>query len=232
MELTLLIEKLTLFGLTRQEANIYITLFTEGALTGYEVSKITGISRSNVYSSLAGLVEKGASYVSEGVSAKYIVVDVNEFCENRIRTLQKEKKVISDNLPRKKEIADGYITIAGYQNIMDKTINMIQQSERRIYLSIFSGVLDLILPYILECIAKEIKVVLITDKEVEIPKALIYYYEIKDRQIQLITDSKYVLTGEIDETCLYSGQRNFVNVFKQSLSNTIKLIELTRGDKK
>jgi len=232
MKQTLLVEKLILFGLTRQEANIYITLFTEGTLTGYEVSKITGISRSNVYSSLAGLVEKGAAYVNEGGAVKYVAVEMEEFCGNRIRILQREKKVIGENLPIKKEIADGYITIAGYQNIMDKIINMIQQSKQRIYLSVSSGILNLILPEIMESIEREKKVVLITDKEVELPKALIYYHEIPDNQIQLIVDSKYVLTGELNETCLYSGQNNFVNVFKQSLSNTIKLIALTRGEKK
>lgn len=58
-----LAEKLVQFGLTRQEANIYLCLLQNKDLSGYEVSKITGISRSNVYSALASLVEKGAAYL-------------------------------------------------------------------------------------------------------------------------------------------------------------------------
>lgn len=255
MEQSLLIEKLTLFGLSRQEAAIYMTLFSDGALTGYEVSKLTGISRSNVYGGLAGLVEKGAAYLIEGSATKYIAVDMKEFCENRIRALNNEKDIIIENIPEKKKESDGYITIEGCKNILDKMINMIEQSEYRIYLSVTNEVLQLILPYIRECISKGKKVVLITDKEVQIPEALIYYNveslppqesaeaespplqgsaensDIKNKQIQLIADSRYVLTGELHEACLYSGQKNFVNVFKQSLSNTIKLIELTREDK-
>lgn len=61
-----LAEKLVQFGLTRQEANIYLCLLQNKDLSGYEVSKITGISRSNVYSALASLVEKGAAYLLEG----------------------------------------------------------------------------------------------------------------------------------------------------------------------
>ena len=55
-----IIEKLTYFNLTRQEATLYLTLLAEGRLTGYEATKLTGISRSNTYTALAGLVEKGA----------------------------------------------------------------------------------------------------------------------------------------------------------------------------
>lgn len=53
-----LTEYLMEFGLTRQEATIYLNLMERGMQTGYEVSKQTGISRSNVYRALAGLVEK------------------------------------------------------------------------------------------------------------------------------------------------------------------------------
>ncbi|NCB44825.1 MAG: TrmB family transcriptional regulator, partial [Clostridia bacterium] len=48
-------EQLMAFGLTRQEAVVYWALLTEGPLTGYEVAKSTGISRSNGYTSLANL---------------------------------------------------------------------------------------------------------------------------------------------------------------------------------
>ena len=48
MEEALLIEKLLLFGLGRQEAAIYLCLLKNSELTGYEVAKLTGISRSIV----------------------------------------------------------------------------------------------------------------------------------------------------------------------------------------
>ena len=53
-------------------------------------------------------------------------------------------------------------------------------------------------------------------------------------QIGVITDSAYVLTGEYGRggisTCLYSGQPNFVQVFKDSMHNEIKLIQLLKGE--
>ena len=51
------------FGLTRQEATLYEAMLLHGELTGYEAAKLTGISRSNTYNALAGLVEKGAAHI-------------------------------------------------------------------------------------------------------------------------------------------------------------------------
>ncbi len=53
-------------------------------------------------------------------------------------------------------------------------------------------------------------------------------------QIGVITDSRYVLTGEYGEgsinTCLYSGQKNFVELYKSALSNEIKLLAIREGE--
>ena len=68
------------FGLSRQEALLYQNLLSHGKQTGYEIAKETGISRSNVYSALSVLVEKGAAYVQEENAKKYIPVKLEEFC--------------------------------------------------------------------------------------------------------------------------------------------------------
>ena len=81
---SLLIENLTSFNLTRQEATIYVALLTHGQMTGYEVAKETGVARSNVYSALQSLVEKGALYLIEGETTKYLPVEINLFLQNLI----------------------------------------------------------------------------------------------------------------------------------------------------
>ena len=80
------IEYLMHFGMSRQEATVYLRLIEAGKQTGYEIARDTGISRSNVYASLAALVEKGAAYLVEEDAKRYIPVHVQEFCGNRIRS--------------------------------------------------------------------------------------------------------------------------------------------------
>lgn len=114
MEKVTFTERLMEFGLTRQEATIYQCLLGEGKMTGYEVAKQTGISRSNAYNSLASMTEKGAAYlVEEGNTRKYVPVPVEEFCKNRIRRMEEARQWLKIHVPSEKTHVEGYITIEG-----------------------------------------------------------------------------------------------------------------------
>lgn len=238
MEQNSFTEKLTQFGLTRQEAAVYLCLYQNGDLNGYEAAKQTGISRSNVYGALAGLVEKGAAYLMEGASSRYTAVAVKEFCANKIRSLQKTAEELEKNIPDMRTPTDGYITIEGYKHIFDKALNMIEAAQYRIYLSASHEFVQKIEGVLQRVMEKDKKLVLITDEASALTKqgAITYLTDSKKGQLRLIIDSTYVLTGEITgddgDTCLYCGQANFVNVFKEALRNEIKLIELTGGEKR
>lgn len=231
-----LADRLIQFGLTRQEALIYICLISNHELSGYEVAKQTGISRSNVYSSLSGLVEKGAAYLLEGSTNKYIAVSIEDFCDNKIRHLNQTKEELKRLLPAQDQITEGYITISGYKHILDKVYAMLQSAKERIYLAAPGSFIRNLKEELSGLIKTQIKVVLITDQDPKIPGCIWYQSTQREMQIRFIVDSAYVLTGDITgnvtDTCLYCGQRNFVNVFKEALRNEIKLIELTEGEEK
>ena len=85
MEKTDVIEKLMHFNMSRQEAIVYICLWEHGKLTGYEASKLTGISRSNVYGALNVLADKGAAVITESNTTLYSAVSPEEFLANKLR---------------------------------------------------------------------------------------------------------------------------------------------------
>ena len=203
------IEYLMHFGMSRQEATVYLRLIEAGKQTGYEIARDTGISRSNVYASLAALVEKGAAYLVEEDANRYIPVHVQEFCGNRIRRMEEERKWLDMNLTGEQKEEEGYVTIDGQEHISDKIHNLLANVEERVYCSC-SGVC-------LEQLKGQLK---------ELTE--------KGNQIGLITDSKYVLSGEYGQesrnTCVYSGQRNFVTLFKTALANEIELIKIREGE--
>lgn len=229
------VEYLMHFGLSRQEATVYLRLLECGKQTGYEIARDTGISRSNVYASLAALVEKGAAYLVEEDAKRYIPVMTQEFCGNRIRRMQEEQKWLKVNLPDEKNEDDGYITIDGREHISDKIHNLLENAEERVYLSCSIVGLEHLKNQLNALMAKGRKVVLVTDHPFDLPGAIIYVTKEKGNQIGLITDSKYVLSGEFGQdsrnTCVYSGQRNFVTLFKTALANEIELIKIREGEK-
>lgn len=237
MEETAIIERLMHFGLSRQDAIVYMCLLKSGELSGYEVAKITSISRSNVYSTLSGLVDHGAAHLIEGTTSKYVAVPLDDFCDDYIRKLQAEKEYLKIHGPKQTRNVEGYVTVDGYRHVMDKMHHMLLSVTQRVYFSATKDFLHQWKPELLNLIDKEIKVVLITDEELDgFPPDKVTIYvsdESKDSQVRLIVDSTQVLTGQVSEenaNCLFCGQENFVNVFKEAMRNEIMLIEL-RGQK-
>lgn len=227
-----LIEGLTNFNLTKQEATLYVLLLKAGQLTGYEAAKQTGISRSNTYTALAGLVDKGAAYVlEEGKVTRYTPVAAAEFCANKIGRLEQIKADIESQLPVLQSDAEGYITIKGVQEIINKLKNTVRQAQARIYISANPRVLELLKPELEDALSRKLKVVIISDKSFTLPGAICYGTVKQNEQIRLIADSRTVLTGDLqdgeDSTCLYSCKRNLVDLFKEALKNEIALIKLT-----
>lgn len=234
METMQLVEKLMCFGMTRQEATIYICLVKHCEMTGYEAAKQTGISRSNAYNALAGLVDKGAAYTTEDTAVHYYAVEAEEFLSNKIKSLEEIKEQLKKDMPKVISETVGYLTITGDRHILDKIRNMLTQAKHRIYLSMTKKYIQWFAVEIAEAAASGKKVVVITDAPVEMEGTICISTEPKGRQIGVISDSAYVLTGEIglleESTCLYSGQPNFVQVFKDSLRNEIKLIQIMKGE--
>ena len=231
MENISFVERLMEFGLTRQEASIYQCLLSEGKVTGYEVAKLTGISRSNAYNSLANMTDKGAAYlVEEGHTRKYVPVPLEEFCKNRIRRLEETKRWLSAHVPSEKTHAEGYITIEGADHILDKIRNLLSQVDKRVYVSCTRNYLLLLVRELQDLAEAKKKVVIITDHPAGFDNAKVYVGENRGMQIGIIADSRYVITGEYGEgsmnTCLYSGQKNFVELYKTALSNEIKLLSM------
>ena len=230
-----LIEGLTHFNLTKQEATLYVLLLKEGYLTGYEAAKQTGISRSNTYTALAGLVDKGAAYVlEEGKVTRYTPVPPEEFCSNKIDRLKEIKDKVLSQLPALKNDAEGYITIKGELEIINKLKNTVRQAEARIYVSANRRVMELLRKELQDALARGLKVVIISDEKFTLPEAICYGTDKQTEQIRLIADSQTVVTGDLEDeensTCLYSCKRNLVDLFKEALQNEIKLIQIQKGD--
>lgn len=224
-----LINQLTEFGLTRQEATIYMTLIENGSLSGYEAAKQSAISRSNTYATLSSLVDKGAINLIEGNVTKYCAIPVEEFCSNKIRELQEIKELLIKSMPQKTPDVEGYITITGETQIINKMKNMLIEAKERVYLALTKDLLEKILSEVIEGISRGIKFVIITNEDIELNNAIIYKTKLSRNQIRIIVDSSNVLTGDISDsknsTCLFSKKKNLVDLFKDSIRNEILLIE-------
>ena len=217
------------FGLTRQEAAVFLRLCSGGPQNGYEIAKATGISRSNAYSALAGLAEKGAADTQEGTPVRYSAVAPKEFCGTRIRELQEIQETLEDALPvRGSDPGTAYQTLRGSRHIAARMRSMLESVNERVYLSVPGPQLEDLLPLLAGLVAIGRKVVILAADPPELPGAVLYRRPDANGRVRLIVDSRLVLTGTLTDgqpTCLYSGDVHLVELFKDAMRNEIRLIE-------
>lgn len=224
------VESLMKTGFTRHEAMLYMTLCSEGELTGYEAAKIASIPRSNAYLALAGLVEKGGAYKIEGDTSKYAAVPAKELIFNIRKQLEQVYRYIEENIPARAQVNEPYLTVSGKKNVIDKLCYLITHAAERIYISTSPRELEYIRHELEAARDRGLKVVIISSPEFVMDGVIIYKNEKKPGQIRLIADTEHVVTGELgdegESTCLYSKNRNLIDLIKDSLTNEIKLIKI------
>mgnify|MGYP000992419005 CR=1 FL=1 len=225
-----IIDALMNAGFTKHESMLYIALCREGELTGYEASKITGIPRSNAYLGLAGLADKGGAYRINSETAKYTAVSPEELVQNLQRKFAEVIKVIQEEIPRINAVGESFVSINGSQKILNKMKNLIIQAQKRIYISIALEQLEYVMNELSEARDRGLKVVIITSEKLDKEGMICYCAKKQFNSVRLIVDSEIVLTGQLNgtnPTCLFTRNRNMVDLIKDSLTNEIKLINLT-----
>lgn len=226
-----IIKALNLAGFTGQEALIYITLCQHGELSGYEVAKIAGISRSNAYSALTSLVEKGGAFSIEEKTKKYIATPKKELLHNLKRSFESNMEFLDNHLDFEPLTYEPYITISGTSNILNKVKNMIEFASNRIYISACMEDLDLLKDELEKAVNKGLKVVLICDECADVPHTLSYHAHCEIDSLKIIVDTEEVLTGRLDakEQSLYSKNKTLVHFIREALINEIELIKIRKG---
>ena len=79
------------YDFSEMETRVYTTLLEKGNLTGYEVSKISGVPRSKVYNILEKLLKKNLIVVNKSEPKLYHAISANEFLEKLEKSDQRKR---------------------------------------------------------------------------------------------------------------------------------------------
>jgi Cd2+/Zn2+-exporting ATPase len=93
--------QLTALGFSEYEARVYVTLLADGPLSGYEVSKRSGVPRPNVYPALQRLEERGAvTSLAAGRGSRYAARPAAELLERLARGYRERLQGAAGSLQR------------------------------------------------------------------------------------------------------------------------------------
>lgn len=123
-------------GLSTYEAKAYFALLSESPLTGYKLSKNSGVPRSRIYETIEKLASKGLVLTQEGDTTLLMPVSLESFLEKKEKESKRNINFLKEILPQLKKPPEiqGIWTISGRDQIFESVIHFISQAKSHIYL--------------------------------------------------------------------------------------------------
>ncbi len=123
-------------GFTEYEAKAYLTLCQTSPATAYEVSKIAGLGKANVYSALEGLAQRGAVQPVSELPVKYVPIEPSRLLGQIAASTSARCKELVGKLDRLQHAVNTeYVwTIKEDENIHAKVGEMIARARRHIWI--------------------------------------------------------------------------------------------------
>ncbi|MCX7881937.1 MAG: hypothetical protein N2314_01810 [Brevinematales bacterium] len=134
----LLIEHFERLGLSSNEAKVYLALLETHPITGYQLSKNSGILRPVVYEMLNRLVDKGGARIIKSNPDTYVPVEIDEFLRNLESDFVESKKLIQTQLRDFMSVneTDYFWNILSQKNIENSILTLCQKAREEILLSV------------------------------------------------------------------------------------------------
>ncbi len=190
-------------GFSQYEATCYMTLVGNHPVNGSQLSKISGIARSRIYDVLRNLISKG--YVIEVNSGQYAPLPADEVVRRLKRNFNSNIKVFEEKIAAASQKNDFEFvwTITGYENVMEKAIEMIKNAETEIYVRLFPNACQHLDPYLIQADKRGVNIRYIAmgktakkfDVQVIHPDHEHLQQTIGGRSIEVITDKNEALVG-------------------------------------
>lgn len=166
------IDKLVALGFSEYEAKAYVALLRESPVTGYQLSKNSGVPRSMIYEVLGKLTARGATItLRRGGSTQYAPVPAEELLDQLHREHDELIVSLKDDLAHLTAAPDlEYVwNIEGHENIMAKAKEMIGQAKSNIYLALVPTTFQVLCSVLEEAVDRGVRVVLYSTGKIDLP---------------------------------------------------------------
>lgn len=227
------------FGLTKNEAKIYISLLTLKEAKASEIAKATNIPRNKIYEIVENLSKKGfVEILPEKVLSFRALPFESAFdyyvqrYQRRIKSLHESKDKINDYLKKlviRKEEEHGYFAVLRSKSIIYKKIeDMLENSKKDAILMINSPDIRR-LTYIAKNSSRTIRIKVlfpITNDNKQLAKKWLSFTELRHYEAQnnvktvIVDDSEILVFQTNMPTGLYSNDPQFIALLKSFIGST------------
>lgn len=212
-----LVSKLMEFGFTKTDALVYINLLKNGRGSGYRIAKDIALSRSSVYSSIDTLYKKGFIFMSDGNTKEYeaktpelILNQIKKKTAENIHILKKELSQITG-----KEQKEFVYNIKGFDNLIQKTRELIHQAQHEIYLNTDIN-LTILEQEISEAIERGVRIIAFSFNRIALPHEKIELYARSDKQETEYPSHRFMLVADMKLAIMFSHRNETVGLYSNN----------------
>lgn len=201
-----LIRRLTELGFGEWEARVYLALLRRSPVTGYQVSKESGVPRSMVYEVLGKLVSRGAALTThDGDAMLYAPVPPSQLLDRLLRELDELTAGLKRDLAQVSERSDEeYVwRIEGHENILARAWQLVERAQKVIFAQLWADEFERLRPAFEAAAERGVKIAMATIGRVEFPSARVVelpvtgaYSEAAGFGLLLVADRLETLLGE------------------------------------
>jgi len=201
------IDKLVELGFSEYEAKAYVALLRESPVTGYQLSKTSGVPRSMIYEVLGKLIARGAVLtLRKDGGTNYAPIPAERFLDRLHREHEQLVVSLKEDLAALTSAFDlDYVwNIEGHENIMAKAREMIGQAKSRIYLALLPATFPALQPALEGAIERGVRAAIYTTHDLDLPGGQVVVTSWSEEALSqagglgliLIIDGEEVLIGE------------------------------------
>jgi len=133
-------------GFSQYESKAYLSLLQHSPVTGYELSKRSGVPRSMIYEVVNKLIDRGAVYTIPSDPIKYSPVPAREFLKRVRRNIDATFDFLDKSLEALEQVGDVNVIshINGYEPVMDELLSIIDGAKQELWLSVWNPQVSLL----------------------------------------------------------------------------------------
>lgn len=185
-------------GFTVYESKTYVSLLQNNPVTRYELSKNSGVPRSAIYGVIKQLENLGAVNALYSEPEKYVPLPPEQLfklledkLQLKISDARESLRGIESNL-----VTDHLWNIVGYQNMIQKANEIIENAQEEIYLSAWKREFKLLEHQLNKAKNKKLKITIFSFNDIVFDTEYLYSYNIKEKELQKIWDHKIILVAD------------------------------------
>ncbi|EPE2449245.1 TrmB family transcriptional regulator [Enterococcus gallinarum] len=201
------------YDFSEMETRVYTTLLEKGNLTGYEVSKVSGVPRSKVYNILEKLLKKNLIVVNKSEPKLYHAISANEFLEKLEKSVKNDLSFLTQNLGmiKEKDEEEMLWKVDGVEYVLDKAEHLVKNAKESLLIQVWhENLTDSLLKTLQQAEKRVDKFVLIlfsSSHEYDLPLEKYYIHGFETdkladfgaRWINIVADEQEVVFGTINE---------------------------------